>query len=63
MQKLLAFAGIIALLSACAGLSRTDQSPAPDQVSGGYASPTAASFMGFHGPLHRLNRNDNQGPP
>jgi hypothetical protein len=50
MNKLLALAGVVALMSACAGLSNT---------SGGntaYAEPGAAgaASLGYHGPVHRI---------
>jgi hypothetical protein len=55
MYRLLALASAAALLTACAALGRSDSAGVD---SGGYASPTGAAFMGYHGPIERLNKTD-----
>lgn len=52
MRKLLALACAAVLVTACSGIPRHD-SP---ELNGGYASPTGAAFMGYHGPMDRLNK-------
>lgn len=55
MIRLLALAGAVALVTACSsGRSDNRADPRADRdLSGGYASPTGAAFMGYHGPMHR----------
>lgn len=50
MNKLLALAGVVALMSACAGLSNTGGGNAA------YVGPGAAgaAHLGYHGPVHRV---------
>lgn len=54
MNKLLALAGAVVLVTACAGMGRDDGG----KLDSGYASPDAAAFMGYHGPLNRQNNRD-----
>lgn len=51
MSRLLCLAGALVLMTACAG-------PADTGKSSGYASPTGAAFLGYHGPVHRLETTD-----
>lgn len=55
MDRLLALATAAVLVTACAGLNNND--PA-DVRTGGHATPTGAAFMGYHGPMDRLNKTD-----
>lgn len=53
MNRLLALASAVVLVTACAGSGRDG-----DKLDSGYASPDAAAFMGYHGPLDRQNNRN-----
>lgn len=45
MNKLLALAGVVALMTACAGMS--------NGADGESSGATVAAILGYHGPVHR----------
>lgn len=49
MSKLLMLAGVVALISACAGLSNTSEGNTASMGAGA----AAAADLGYHGPVHR----------
>jgi hypothetical protein len=50
MNRWLALAGVVAMISACAGLSNTGGDPA-------YPGPAAeAAYLGYHGPVYRARQ-------
>ncbi len=50
MNKLLALAGVVALMSACTGLSNKGGG---NTTSAGPGAAGAA-YLGYHGPIHRI---------
>jgi hypothetical protein len=52
MNRLLALAGVVAMMSACAGLSDTGDG------GSAYVGPGAAeaASLGYHGPVHRVRQ-------
>lgn len=52
MNRLLALAGVVAMMSACAGPSNTGDG------GSAYVGPGAAeaAYLGYHGPVHRIRQ-------
>jgi hypothetical protein len=50
MNKLLALACVVVLVSACAGFSRTGDA----KTASAGAGAAEAATLGYHGPVHRL---------